>query len=363
MPNVYTRSGDKGTTGLLGGTRVPKQSPLVEAYGTVDEATVTIGEAKVATEDPWTRAELHHVQQRLFTLAAELASDAAGRQMLDGTISDRDVTDLEHLIDDCLAVTGPQRSFVVPGRDGPSSLLHRARTVVRRAERRVLTAAEDEPVRPELVTYLNRLSDALYALARLAEHRYDTARVETLVREALGRILAGPQGAAARAALGGVTTTRTAPGPAAGSSAEGPYELGRYDLAALRTMADAVQARATEIGVPCVFAGVDAGGSLMFLERMAGSLLGSIDIAQGKAFTAAAFQRPTAELREPSGPAGELHGLATTNAGRVVVFAGGLPVFTDGELVGGIGVSGGTTAEDESLVSHALLTAQKESRS
>lgn len=353
MPNVYTRSGDKGMTGLFGGSRVPKQSPLVEAYGTVDEANSTIGEAKAAVTDPEIRATLHHIQQRLFTLAAELASDAVGREILDNKIGANDVTELENLIDECLAVTGPQRNFVVPGRDQVSGILHRARTVVRRAERRVLTAGEYEEIRPDVIKYLNRLSDALFALARLAEHRHDLAHIEKLVREAVERVLAPP--------AGGVAPDE--PEAATGTGAQGGTALPRYDLAALKLLAEAAEKKAVEIGVPCVFAGVDQGGNLMLLERMAGSLLVSIEVAQSKAFTAAAFGRPTAELKDLSGPDGDIPGIQNFNNGRVVVFGGGLPVFVDGELAGGIGVSGGTPDQDESIISYALATAQKESRS
>lgn len=332
MPNVYTRTGDAGLTGLFGGTRVPKQDPEVEAYGTVDEANSAIGEAKAVAADESVRATLHGIQQRLFVLAAELASDERGRQILDNTISSADVTDLESLIDMCLSVTGPQREFVIPGRDLPSAALHRARTVTRRAERRVLTMAETHPVRPELIKYLNRLSDTLYALARLAEHQHDLATIEHVVRQAVGR------------ALGGVA--------ASGS-------LQAYDLAAVKLMAEAAEAKAAELGVPIVFAGVDAGGHLMLLHRMADSLLGSIDIAIDKAFTAAAFKLPTAALKDLSTPTGELHGIQNSNHGRVVVFGGGLPVFIDGRIVGGVGVSGGTVDEDVRIVTYALSTAQE----
>ena len=331
MPNVYTRTGDAGSTGLFGGSRVPKQDPEVEAYGTVDEANAAIGEAKAAATDSSVRETLHGIQQRLFVLAAELASDAKGRAVLDNTISAADVSDLESIIDMCLEVTGPQRAFVVPGRDAPSAVLHKARTVTRRAERRVLTMAETREVRPELVKYLNRLSDTLYALARLTEHAYDVAHVHQLVRAAVEK------------ALG--TATATTPS---------------YDLATAKAMAEAAEAKATELGVPVVFAAVDAGGNLMLLHRMADSLLGSIDIATNKAFTSAAFKLPTAALAEASAPSGELHGIEVTNAGRVVVFGGGLPVFVDGRLAGGIGVSGGTVAEDVRIVTHALNTVQEQ---
>jgi ATP:cob(I)alamin adenosyltransferase len=330
MPNVYTRTGDKGLTGLFGGSRVPKQDPEVEAYGTVDEANSAIGEAKAAATDESVRATLHGIQQRLFVAAAELASDAKGREILDNTISAADVSDLESLIDMCLEVTGPQREFVVPGRDVPSAALHRARTVTRRAERRVLTMAETVPVRPELITYLNRLSDTLYALARLTEHQHDMVTIEQVVRRSVAKALGGESSAA--------PTGRTA----------------RYDLAALKLMAEAAETKAAELAVPVVFAGVDAGGNLMLLHRMSDSLLGSIDLAIGKAFTSAAFKLPTSALKDPSGPAGELHGIQGSNGGRVVVFGGGLPVFVNGHLAGGIGVSGGTVDQDVLIVTYAL---------
>lgn len=342
MPNVYTRTGDAGSTGLFGGSRVPKQDPGVEAYGTVDEANAAIGEAKAAATDSSVRETLHGIQQRLFVLAAELASDARGRAILDNTISVADVADLEAIIDMCLEVTGPQRAFVVPGRDVPSAALHKARTVTRRAERRVLTMAETREVRPELVKYLNRLSDTLYALARLTEHSYDLGHVERLVRDAVAR------------ALGRASSVEPA-------QAGAPSAIVRtYDLATAKAMAEAAEAKATELGVPVVFAAVDAGGNLVLLHRMADSLLGSIDIATNKAFTSAAFKLPTSALAEATGPSGELRGIEVTNAGRVVVFGGGLPVFVGGRLAGGIGVSGGTVAEDVQIVTHALNTIQEQ---
>ncbi|MEN0070729.1 MAG: heme-binding protein, partial [Propionicimonas sp.] len=139
----------------------------------------------------------------------------------------------------------------------------------------------------------------------------------------------------------------------------GPAGPVRYDLATLKAMSEAAEEKAAELGVPIVFAGVDAGGNLMLLHRMADSLLGSIDIAINKAFTSAAFKLPTAALADPSRPAGDLHGIQHTNDGRVVVFGGGLPIFIDGRIAGGIGVSGGTVDEDVQIVRHALSSAQE----
>ena len=395
MPNVYTRTGDKGDTGLFGGSRVPKQSLRVEAYGTVDEANAALGAAKAMLPAGQWRRRVHDVQQRLFVLAAELASDPEGTAILANKINTGDITDLEHLIDDCLAVTGPQREFVVPGRDDRSGAFHQARTVVRRAERRVLTLAETEPVRPELIKYLNRLSDAVYSLARLAETWRDE-EIERIVRDAVAKVLGTPskqvepdrdEGAVR------VETTRqpkNRPNPGhhgfdtassqseqAGSTnftraklaqpdGEPPGERStpapsrgrtparRFDLAAAKRIAERAEARSAELGVPVVIAAADAGGNLMLLHRIEGALLASIEIAINKAWSAVAFQAPTATLGPLASGDGPLPGLADTNSGRVVLFGGGVPVHVDGELAGAIGISGGTAEQDVDIATCAL---------
>ena len=339
MPNVYTRTGDTGQTGLFGGSRVPKQSRAVEAYGTVDEANAAIGAAKAAQTAPDVRDDLHGIQQRLFVLAAELASDAKGREVLDNRIDQSDIDALEHLIDRCLAFTGPQRQFVVPGRDPASASLHQARTVIRRAERRMLTFAESEDVRPEVIRYVNRLSDTLYALARVVETRHDLVMVEQLVRAAVGRALG---------AEGGVSAPSAPSSPASASPSDA------WNLTTTKRLAAAAETRAAELGVPIVFAACDAGGNLMLLHRMDDSLLGSIDIATNKAFTSAAFKLPTDALADQVVPGGSLYGIELSNGGRVVVFGGGMPVFVDGRIVGAVGVSGGTVAEDMDIAHHAV---------
>ena len=395
MPNVYTRTGDKGDTGLFGGSRVPKQSLRVEAYGTVDEANAALGAAKAMLPAGQWRRRVHDVQQRLFVLAAELASDPEGATILANTINADDITDLEHLIDDCLAVTGPQREFVVPGRDDRSGAFHQARTVVRRAERRVLTLAETEPVRPELITYLNRLSDAVYSLARLAETWRDE-EIERIVRDAVAKVLGTPSKQAQpdreeRAAR--VETTRqpknrpnpghhgfdtaSSPSEQAGSTnftraklaqpdheplgeqsapapSRGRTPVRRFDLAAAKRIAERAEARSAELGVPVVIAAADAGGNLMLLHRIEGALLASIEIAINKAWSAVAFQAPTATLGPLATEDGPFPGLADTNSGRVVLFGGGVPVHVDGELAGAIGISGGTAEQDMDIATCAL---------
>ncbi|MDR0415725.1 MAG: cob(I)yrinic acid a,c-diamide adenosyltransferase [Propionibacteriaceae bacterium] len=340
MPAIYTRSGDAGQTGLFGGSRVPKQADIVEAYGSVDEMNSAIGAAKVACAAEPYKSALDQIQRRLHILAAEVASDEAGRAKLEHTISQADIDGLERLIDDCVAITGPQRQFTVPGHDEASVRLHQARTVVRRAERRILTAAESSPIRPELVKYVNRLSDALFAIARVGEVMAERAELEAAVRrivaEALGQAPAGATGEPSPAAV--------------------------FDLAACKRAAEAAERKGAELGRPIVFAAVDSGGHLVLLHRMADSLLASLEIAVNKAFTAVGLKQPTANLAQAAGPSGPLPGLGNSHGGRIVLFGGGLPVLADGRVVGGIGVSGGTVEEDEAIVASALQAIQESKR-
>jgi cob(I)alamin adenosyltransferase len=168
---IYTRTGDDGTTGLFGGGRVRKDDSRVEAYGTVDEANAAIGVARVAGLPPSVDAPLAIVQEDLFTLGAELAcvpgKEASMKmRLLDAT----DAARLEQAIDAAEEGLPPLSSFVLPGGTAGAASLHLARTITRRAERATLAAADEAPIRNELVIYLNRLSDLLFVLARRANH-------------------------------------------------------------------------------------------------------------------------------------------------------------------------------------------------
>lgn len=168
-PRIYTRTGDRGETGLIGGHRVPKDHARVEAYGTVDELNAHLGVVRAQTNDPEFDALLDDVQHRLFDLGAELATPGTTAATL--SISAAQVEALERAIDRYQEALPPLREFVLPGGAPLAATLHVARTVARRAERRVVTLARTGPVRPELLRYLNRLSDLLFMLARAANAR------------------------------------------------------------------------------------------------------------------------------------------------------------------------------------------------
>lgn len=168
---IYTRKGDRGKTGLLSGERIEKVDLRVEAYGTVDELISILGLAKTYAS-PRIGEHIHSIQQFLFYLAAELAidRDSPGYDKNElGTLrkaSAKDVTDIEHLADELSEVLPPISNFIIPGGTPGAAFLHQARTVCRRAERRVLALSKLHPVNPELIRYLNRLSDVLFVMAR-----------------------------------------------------------------------------------------------------------------------------------------------------------------------------------------------------
>lgn len=172
---IYTKTGDRGDTGLWGGQRVPKDHVRVEAYGTVDELVAALGQARVLAPPPELAPLLGDLQALLFELGAELATPPAKTPRPAG-IDEADITRLERLIDEHEAALPPLKSFILPGGTPLAAALHVARAVCRRAERRVVTLRETEPAtRATTVIFLNRLGDLLFVLARRANHLAGTA--------------------------------------------------------------------------------------------------------------------------------------------------------------------------------------------
>ncbi|WP_426349844.1 cob(I)yrinic acid a,c-diamide adenosyltransferase [Alloiococcus sp. CFN-8] len=164
--HVYTRTGDKGETGLFGGSRIAKDSLKVNCYGTIDEANSFLGLAYSTCDNKDLKEKIRWIQTKLFMVAAELASDDQGKEMLKDKISKEDIAVLEKTIDDYLKVVGEQNFFIIPGDSQVSAMLHIARTIIRRAERSIVELTREESLREELMGFVNRLSDAIYVMAR-----------------------------------------------------------------------------------------------------------------------------------------------------------------------------------------------------
>jgi cob(I)alamin adenosyltransferase len=177
---IYTRTGDAGDTGLFGGGRVAKDDPRVEAYGDVDELNAVLGLARAVEPMPRIDEVLVPVQRDLFAIGALLATpdrEKMAQHLAKARIDETRIAELERAIDDADSELEPLRAFILPGGTPKSAALHVARTVCRRAERRVVTLLRDVEL-PELtVIYLNRLSDLLFTLARLANRRSGAGEV------------------------------------------------------------------------------------------------------------------------------------------------------------------------------------------
>lgn len=162
---IYTKTGDKGETGLIGGKRVSKASSRIEAYGTVDELNALLGVAATKLSSDSLRDSVEKIQNELHIICADLANPEIDDES--PHISAEHIEELEELCDLLDKNLPPLKNFILPGGSEGGALLHYARTIARRAERRVISLSESEKINEEIIRYLNRLSDFLFLMARL----------------------------------------------------------------------------------------------------------------------------------------------------------------------------------------------------
>ncbi len=336
---IYTKTGDKGTTGLFDGVRIPKDSNRVQAYGTLDELNAHISLCEKVVKYERTREILHKLQGQLFRLCAEVATADIKNVVKYATLLEMDdVAELEHIIDEYTAALPPLRSFIYQGNNQAAAELHVARTVCRRAERALIVLSHGEPLRPEAKAFVNRLSDCIFTLARMEDFVGFTEEVVKRVTDKL----AVAQGAKASA------TDAEIKGTAPASKA---FDLRRC---AMKLLEGAIE-KSEAMKVPVVVSVVDASGNPVLLYRMDGALLVSNDIAQGKAYTAVALKAPTQALSTQVLPGSPLYQIEAMVNRKIVTFGGGFPIRVDGTIVGGLGISGGTVDEDVAIGTHALM--------
>jgi uncharacterized protein GlcG (DUF336 family) len=234
------------------------------------------------------------------------------------------VTYLETIIDCYQELVGPQKGFIIPGRTPSSAALHIARTVVRRAERLLVGLTGEYFVSDYILKYINRLSDALFILARAEEQNCFIKEVAKAVLERLNG--------------GGYGNSVT--------------------LSTAKKLAEEAGKKASELGVPVVISILDVGGNPVLVHRMDNSLLASIDVSINKAYTAVSLRTPTSSLTSQIQPGAPLYGLQNTNANRIVTFGGGYPIKDNNRIIGGIGVSGGSIEQDMEIALYSLRTIQ-----
>src|SRR5699024_9244148 len=220
-------------------------------------------------------------------------------------------------------------SFILPGRTESAAQLHVARAVCRRAERRIIYLAKKEKIRPEIIQYLNRLSDCFYIFARAEdENQYE----EELINRVISKYL---------------KATRNSQTILLSNSSD-------YLFNKASTIIERAIAKAYKMKTSITVAIVDASGNLIAKYRMKDALLVSIELAQKKAYTAVAMKDSTYNLSQASLPNQPLYQIETNTEGQIVTFAGGIPIKREREIIGAVGVSGGTVEEDQKIAEYAV---------
>ncbi len=307
---VYTKKGDSGETGLYGGSRISKNNIKVDTYGNIDESAAFIGAARALVKDKEIKDVLYKIQEKFLVIGAHLASDKNGVSKLKEKIEITDIENIEKMIDEYSKNLLPLYKFIIPGDNIESAALHVARTVVRRSERKIVALKESEEVAPEILKYINRVSDILFVLARIVEDQEAVKYISKTIMEKLN-----------------VNEKNNI-----------------LSLEEAKKIVEYGKNKAKEIKKDFVLAVVNSEGNLILEEKMDNAILASIEIALKKAYTAAALKIETSELAKLVQPNGSLYGLHTDR--RYVVFGGGSLLKRNGEIVGAIGVSGGTVDED-----------------
>ncbi len=313
---IYTKAGDNGRSSTLSRTALPKNSPVFELLGTLDELNSFLGLAKGKTTEGISKI-IEKLQQNLISLSGEVA----GAKKF---ASKEEIDSLEKSIDSVSEAVPEFSGFVLPGETEAGALLDVCRTVARRAERAAVAAQTRGGITKETLAWLNRLSDLLYLLARLCDalpHEKSSNETAALVPSS--------------------------------ATVDGFCNLAE-------SLCRKVREYARSKGVRVVVAVCDAGGNQVCMQREDDAFVASVDIAVNKAFTSAGLKMPTKEVGRLSQPGEPLYGIQHTNNGRIVIFGGGEPLVKNGAIVGALGVSGGTAEQDTAFAEYGAAYFEKE---
>ena len=305
MGKIYTRAGDGGNTSLWDGTPVSKGDLHIETNGVLDELSSAIGLAR-SLAPAAIKKELERLQELIFLLMAYVARGKKVQPTPDPGV-------LEAWIDELSSEYPTERGFVYSGESPSGGALHLARTIARRAERVALPLFETGgTMEPAAYQYINRLSDLLFALARKADVETQVARItEEVMRDT-------------------ITVTE------------------QLNLKKTIRLMEVARSKAADIGKAFVIAICDASGDLLSLERMDGALLVSIALAQNKARSAVRIQLDTKDIAPLAQPGASLYGIQN-GVEPMCSCGGGRLLRHKGQIVGGVGVSGGSVEEDLSV--------------
>lgn len=317
--NIYTKQGDQGTTSLLSGERVEKSDIRIEAVGTVDELTSHLGKVKSIIKDRQAKQDIEEIQKNLINLMAEIVDEKRRNK----SFSEETIKDLEEKIDEYQSLIPSMKEFVLPGANRVSAEIDIARTVARRAERRMTAAVAKSQSVSLIRKYINRLSDYLYILARYMDY-YEMIYSQLNKNPLQEKVCAK-----------GIT------------------------LNLAKKIASVIEDKANEMRLPVVIALVNKEGNPICIHIMDNAFLISYELAVKKAYTAVALKAATESLKEITRPGNDLGGLEEALENKITTIGGGIPLFNGQDVIAGIGVSGGTAEQDIYLAKYGMKIAKE----
>ncbi len=312
--SIYTKAGDRGFTSTMNRKNIPKNSPIFSVLGTLDEVNSTLGTAK-SHLNPDLSVKVEQLQKDIYALNGELAG-------AEKFATAEKIKAQEQEIDAIMSQTGSFTEFITPGKTAGGAALDVARTVMRRCEREAIALSQIGGISREVLSWINRTSDYIYAMARLADADNTVTEKAEIVPEIKTAI-----------------------------STEGIHlAVAHRNLSDIADdLCKVVIMKAREQGIKVVAAVCDNGGNLLSLKRDDDAFIASIDIAINKAFTSTSLKMSTEQVGKLSQPGASLYGLQYTNSGNIVIFGGGVTLTVNGEIVGALGVSGGSAEQDTAL--------------
>ncbi len=341
----YTGAGDKGLTALTPASQVSKADERVAAVGAVEEIVSALGVVRTATPCPIFRGKLERIQKTLRTLSQGLRDPRSGKFVF----SAEEIAFLESDMDKMLgSVPAEALSDALPGGNTQSAYLDLAHTTARRAERDIVAMDRRYAVPATFKQYINRLADYLLVAARYSDYLHEKSEAQEVAAEK-----------PVAPAIAPAASSASAPTATDALVAEVLARLGGpkvLDLDRAKRLIEAVELRAKEQGKHAVIAVSNSEGNPVAVHVMDGAFLVSYEVAVKKAYTAVAVKMSTMELSALCQPGGTFYGLQALD--KVITFGGGIPLYHDGVIVGGLGVSGGTGEEDHDLALYGAAVFQ-----
>ena len=326
--NLYTKNGDNGSTNLTKLQNVSKTDDRIMLLGNIDELSSNIGLIKAAEINEDLRQELEGIQRNLMKIMACVADQYNKEYKLPTA----ETTHLEEEIDRLENSFSRAKEFVLPGSNAKSAQMDVARTIARRAERALIVVDKKFNADQGAKKYMNRLADYLYMLARYTDYIYEESTKNSVTKT-----------------LSEVSSNRMNDEIVKAVVNKLGLYRGKIDLDMAKKLIAKIEEQAAERGLNAVIAVCGPEGNPIAVHVMDHAFLASFDIAMKKAYTSVAVKMTTKQLGEMAQPGGTFYGIDKADNGRLIIFGGGVPLLVGDTIIGGLGVSGGTSEVDASL--------------